>query len=48
MATAWTKLRAIVNYGNFHNINVELNSDHIITPVETIANLPSGSTAGHS
>lgn len=38
MATAWTKHRAIVNYENFHNINVDLKSDHIITPIETIAN----------
>ena len=38
LATAWTKHKAISNYENFHNINVELKSDHIITPIETIAN----------
>ena len=38
VATAWTKHKVIVNYDNFHNFNVELKSDHIITPIETIAN----------
>ena len=38
MATAWTKHRAIVNYESFHSINVDLKSDHIITPIETITN----------
>ena len=38
MATAWTKHRAIVNYENFHSIDVDLKSDHIITLIETISN----------
>ena len=38
MATVWTNHRAIVNCEIFHGINVDLKSDHIITPIETIAN----------
>ena len=38
VATAWAKHRAIVSYENFHGINVDLKSDHIVTDIQKIAN----------
>ena len=37
LATAWTKHKAITNYENFHNINVDMNWGHS-TPIDLIAN----------
>ena len=42
MATAWTKHKAIVNYENFHGINVDLKSNLIDTDVHKIANTALG------
>ena len=42
MATTWTKHRAIVNYENYHGINVDLKSNHIVTDIQKIANTALG------
>ena len=38
LATTWTKHKAITHYENCQIINFDLKRDHIVTPIETIAN----------
>ena len=37
LATAWTKHKAITNYENHHNINVDMSRNYV-TPIEVVAN----------